>query len=468
MSALFRRVAVPLLLALALSLPGAPASALTIGEERAIGQKILYSVRRDLHILDDPDISQYINRLGRKVLEVVGPQHFEYRFYVVRSEQFNAFAAPAGMVFFFSGLIEAMREEDELVSVMAHEIGHVVGRHLAQRMERTAKVSVASLVLGLAGLALGVPGLSQGLLTGSLAAGQTLALQYSREHEEQADRLAFGWMKDMGRDPAGMRSMLRTMRRITRYRMNNVPQYLLTHPNPEARVDYVDSLIEVDRQQAPGRVWQATDNFDFLRFRARVLARAGDATRLRRNCLISLERNPDDHMARYALALAEAENRNFDEALRLLAQVRQRFPDRGILAVDQAAILQGMGRLVEARALLAARAEEAPDDLYGIFLLAGVEAALGNGKVAEPLLHRVAREMPEFPQVYYELARLEAGRGQEGRSLFYLGKHYLYEGREDLALRNLERVARDPATPASMREEAKQIMARQAEMKKGG
>ena len=180
-ASLSRAVAI-LLLVLALTWP-VQGLALTIGEERNIGQKILYSVRRELRILYDPDISQYINRLGREVLKVVGPQHFDYRFFVVQSEQFNAFAAPAGMVFFYSGLIEAMQGEDELVSVMAHEIGHVTSRHLAQRMERNTKVSAASLALGLAGLALGVPGLSQGLLTGSLVAGQTLALQYSREHE---------------------------------------------------------------------------------------------------------------------------------------------------------------------------------------------------------------------------------------------------------------------------------------------
>ena len=460
------RRAVAILLALALIWPCAPAWAMTIGEERVIGQKILASARRELRILDDPDISLYINRLGREVLKVVGPQYFDYRFFVVQSEQFNAFAAPAGLVFFYSGLIEAMHGEDELLSVMAHEIGHVASRHLAQRMERNAKVSAASLAVGLAGLALGIPGLSQGLLTGSLAAGQTLALQYSREHEEQADRLAFGWMKEMGRNPEGMRSMLRTMRRITRYRMNNVPQYLLTHPNPEARVDYVESLIEVDRKQAPGRVWQDADNFDFLRFRARVLVRSGDPNRLRQNCLISLKRNPGDHMARYTLALAEAENRNYDEALKLMAAVRRQFPGRGILAVDQAVILQGAGRLAEARALLSAHQADEPDDLYGLFRLASVEAALGNGRKAEILLHRVAREMPEFPQVYFELARLEAGRGQEGRSIFYLGKHYLFLGREDLAMQNLGRASRDTSVPESMREEAKQIMARQAETKK--
>ena len=192
------------------------ALALTIGDERRIGEQLLYSMRKELPILDDPDISQYINTLGQKVLKTVGPQYFDYRFYVVKSQQFNAFAAPAGLVFFYSGLIQQVKNEDELLSVLAHEIGHVVSRHIAQRVEKNTVVGAASLLLAIAGLAIGVPGLSSGIMMGSLAAGQAANLHYSREDEEQADRLSYGWMQQMHRNPEAMESMLHTMRRFTR------------------------------------------------------------------------------------------------------------------------------------------------------------------------------------------------------------------------------------------------------------
>ena len=457
----FKRTIIVFMLITALCWP-CQSLALTIGEERLIGQKILYSVRRDLHILDDPDISQYINRLGSQVLKVVGPQYFDYRFHVVQSEQFNAFAAPAGMVFFYSGLIEAMHKEDELVSVLAHEIGHVASRHLAQRLDKGTKVSMASLLLGLAGLALGVPGLSQGLLTGSLAAGQAINLRYSREDEEQADRLSFGWMQDMQRDPEAMKDMLRTMRRITRYRMGDVPQYLLTHPNPEARLSYVESLLEMQGQQAPGSALKKTDNFAFLRFRYRVLTQTTDLDRLRQYCTITLaqDKNADSQrMARFGLALIEAENRRFDQALEQLAIVQGQYPDRDILKVDEAVILQKAGRLTEARALLEAQVRRDPTDIYGLFQLARVEAATGNSARAETLLLQVAQAMPEYPQVYFELGQIETNRGAVGIGIFYLGKYYLYQGREELAVQNLKRARRDTGVPEKMREEAKQILA---------
>ena len=457
-------------LAASWSLCPCPALALSIGEERLIGQKILYSVRRELQVLDDPDIHQYINRLGGKVLKVVGPQYFDYRFFVVKSEQFNAFAAPAGMVFFYSGLIEAMNREDELVSVMAHEIGHVASRHLASRLEKSTKVNMATALLGLAGLALGVPGLSESLLMGSLAAGQTANLRYSREDEEQADRLAFGWMTAMQRDPESMRSMLSTMRRITRYRMNEMPQYLLTHPNPEERVAYVDSLIELNRQKQPAPKWQPTDNFDFLRFRYRVLVQTSDLNRLRQSCTITSDREPNlesGRMARFCLALIEAQNRRFDQALSLLDQVRTQFPDRPVLDVDKAVVLQQAGRFAEARGILAAHVQTHPGDMYGLFQLARVEAAQGETQQAKRRFFAVARALPEYPQVWFELGQLEAARGEEGRGVFYLGKHYLYQGQEKLAEQNLKRASLDKSVPDSMRSEAREILANLEKIRKG-
>lgn len=462
------RVIISIMLVISLCWP-CQVQALTIGEERLIGQKILYSVRRDLRILDDPDISQYINRLGAEVLQVVGPQYFDYRFFVVQSEQFNAFAAPAGLVFFYSGLIEAMHNEDELVSVLAHEIGHVASRHLAQRMDKGAKVSAASLLLGLAGLALGVPGLSQGLLTGSLAAGQAINLHYSREDEEQADRLSFGWMQEMRRNPEAMRGMLQTMRRITRYRMGNIPQYLLTHPNPEARLDYVESLIELDRQSPQPTPWKETDNFAFLRFRYRVLLQTTDLERLRQYCTITLAQDKDadtQRMARFGLVLIETENRRFEQALAQLAIVQGQYPNKNILKVDEAVILQKAGRIREAKNILEASVLRNPTEYYGLFQLARVEAISGNIVRAETLFQQVAQAMPEYPQVYFELGQMEANRGRTGMSIFYLGKYYLYQGREDLAVQNLRRANRDTSVPEQVREQAKQILVELEHIKK--
>jgi len=446
------------------------AFALSIGEERKIGDQLLFSIRNELPVVEDPDISQYINTLGRKVLGSIGPQYFEYRFFVVKSNQFNAFAAPAGLVFFFSGLIETMNTEDQLLSVLAHEIGHVVSRHIAQRLEKSAKVSALSLLLGVAGLALGVPGLSQGLLTGSMAAGQTINLQYSREDEEQADRLSFGWMQQMQRDPEAMEAMLRTMRRITRYRMGSeVPQYLLTHPNPEARLGYVQSLLELEKQKA-SKTYVKTDSFDFLRFKYRVLQQASDLDKLRTHCVNTLTSATEVEqrtLAHYGLALVEGEDRNYEQAFRHLATVREQYSRKDILEIDRAVLLVQSGRYEEARPILEQAVKRDPNDMYGVYQLAKMELMRGNNPRAEQLLQRVATVMPEYPQLYFDLGQIESNRGREGVSVFYLGKYNLYQGKIKIAQQYLNRASKDTSVPEKLRSEARALVEKLKDLEKG-
>ena len=456
---------------LAYALVPMQALALTIGEERKIGEQLLYSVRKELPILDEPDISQYINTLGGKVLQTIGPQYFEYRFFVVKSDQFNAFAAPAGLVFFYTGLIETMHSEDELLSVLAHEIGHVVSRHIAQHMEKGTKVSALSLLAGIAGLALGVPGLSPGLMVGSMATGQAINLKYSREDEEQADRLSFGWMQQMKRNPSAMEEMLKVMRRITRYRMGaDTPQYLLTHPDPEARLGYVETLLEHDDKQRVKGAYLKTDNFDFLRFKYRVMMYSVDHDKLRMNyanILASASSKEEQALAKYGMALLESDNHNVDQALQYLAAVRAQYPAKDILEIDQAIILRDGGRMEEARLLLEKAFKRDPTDMYGVYHLAKMELMRGKSVRAEQLLQKVATVMPEYPQIYFDLGQIEADRGKEGTSTFYLAKYNLYLGRMKIAKQYLTRSSKDMSVPEKYRAEAKVILEKLKELEKG-
>ncbi len=459
---LFVQVLCLFLLAGQLLLPVSSLS-MTIGEEREISEKLLYSVRANFRLLDDPDISQYINELGNQVLNIAGPQYFTYHFFVVRSDQFNAFAAPGGLVFFYTGLIMKMKSEDQLLSVLAHEIGHVVSRHIAQRIDKGGKISAITMGLALASLALGNPALAQGLFTGSLAAGQAVNLHYSRQDEEQADRLSFGWMRKMHRNPVAMEAMLRTMRRITRYRSGKLPQYLLTHPNPEARLNYVESLLETDPDQKKPGYYRKADNFRFLRFKYRVMSQSMDVERMRVICTNIITGSKDleqQIMARYGLALVAREEHNYTRATELLDKVIEQYPSRDILNVDKAVLSIDSGRLDEAVTLLEQAVRRDPTDMYAVFELARVRSQQKDYTQAQRLLDKVGRVMPDYSQFYYEYARIKAGQGRSGESNFYLGKYYLYEGKIKQAKEYLGRTAKDTALPEAIRNEAVSILKR--------
>ncbi len=462
-----RRLAAWLLLFFQLLQP-LQASAMSIGEERKIGEKLLYSVRAELRILDDPDISQYINDLGQQVVTVAGTQYFDYHFFVVRSNQFNAFAAPAGLVFFYSGLISRMQNEDELVSVMAHEVGHVVSRHIAQRMEKGGKVSAATMLLGIASLAIGIPALSQGLLAGSMAAGQAINLHYSRQDEEQADRLSFEWMRKMHRNPVAMEGMLRIMRRISRYRSDKLPQYLLTHPNPEARLNYVESLVEMDPDQKVPGYYRRHDNFRFLRFKYRVMVQTVDLDQLQIRCRNIIERTRDEEeriMAHYGLALILAAEHDFRGGLKELQGVRASYPDRDILAVDAGVMRMESGQLDQALDLLRFARRRMPGSMYATFELARALEKKGDLDRASALLGQVEEHMPEYSRLYFELGKIKAAQGANSLSRFYLGKYYLYQGRLDFARQYLGQAAKDKTIAEKYRNEAAAIIARLNELK---
>lgn len=440
-----------------------PAVAFTVGEEREVGEALLYQVRLAFTLLDDPDISQYINNLGAEVLQTAGAQYFNYHFFVIKDKEFNAFAAPSGLIFFHSGLIETMQSEDELISVMAHEVGHVVSRHIASRMDKGMKVGIGALALALAGLALGGGGVAgQALVTGSMAANQALNLHFSRQDEEEADLLSYGWMKKLDRDPAAMEKMLQTMRRITRYRMGEVPPYLLTHPDPEARLGYIQSLIAIEKAPLT-KDHQPPDNFDFLRIKYRILSQIEDdgqfrtflATKTADPAATSLEKT----MAKYGLSQVEREANNYERSQALLREVIAAFPDKSILLVDLGRLELAMGHKDKALELTLKASRQNPADLWAVFQLAKVYLELGNTKEAEINLFTVTREIPEYSKGYFEIGKLRSTQGKQGEASYYLGKYYLYEGRIQLAKENFEQVVKDSSLPRQVLVDAVEMLA---------
>lgn len=447
-----------------------PASscAFSIGEEREIGEQLLLAVRSEFELIDDPDIVQYINRLGRQVLAIAGPQYFDYHFFVVNNEQFNAFAAPSGLIFFNSGLIKTMQTENQLLSVLAHEVGHVVSRHLSHRIAKQEKVTAASVIFGLASLAVGNPALTQGLFSGALAANQTVGLNFSRQDEEQADRLAFGWLRIMERNPRAMETMLKSMRRITRYRSEQLPPYLLTHPNPEDRMDYVQSLLELERRKR-GKPFpdKESGTFAFLRFKYRVLSQSVEPEDLRVHCANTLASTEDSvkiAMAHYGLSLLSMQENKFQEAHKHLILVQNEFPGQDILNIDRAALHIASGELEKGIRLLRRMYKRDPTDMYCAFTFAGAMARKGQLKAAEKFYMEVAKNIPEYSQAYYELARVKSGQGERGASSFYLAKYYLYEGRVNHAKQYLGRVEKDPQVPPDLQKEAGAILKRLKEL----
>lgn len=456
----FRSLLATLLALLVFNLPIMDsAHAFSIGEEREVGEKLLYSVRTAFPLVDDPDLVAYLTALGEDVLDVAGIQYFEYHFFLIQSDEFNAFAAPSGLVFFYTGLISAMNSEEEFVSVLAHEIGHVVKRHLAGRIEKGKIIGVASMAVAIAALALGGGEATQALLTGSMAAGQSATLHFSRKDEEEADRLAYDWMKKLGKDPEGQAAMLKTMRRVSRYRSEKLPQYLLTHPNPEARLDYVEGLISGDHDLP--EQGEARDQFKFMRFKYRIMSKVSDSMVFRSHLanVLSDSRSSDFDriMAKYGLSQLERVENNHARSIQLLDEVFEKFPEQ-ILYTDKGVSLYSDGRFPEAVSMLEKSWALDNSDLYAAEYLARSYQALGDLERANTLYKTVSYGLPEYSKVYFELGKIATNRKKSGEASLYLGKYYLYEGKLKLATFSLKNVAKVKTADEAVKKEAKSLL----------
>lgn len=405
-----------------------PAHGFSVTEEREVGEQLEIIVRQKFDLLDDPDIVQYVRGLGREIIAVSGPHYFEYQFFVISNKELNAFAAPSGLIFFHSGLIEAVEHENEFVSVMAHEVGHASSRHIADRLAKAQKTSVGTLALMLAGIALGNGALSEALITGSMAANASLGLKFSRIDEEAADRLAFKWMQESKRDPGAMVDMLREMRRIDLFRGGNLPPYLLTHPQPAARMGYVQDLLLFDRS----REYRPVDEFPFRRFKKRVAALTRDTGVLLSRYAGYIARPDADPvekvMAEYGLALAYARQADFARAEQYLKQVMAAYPGQALLKVDLGVLYYDAGRYPEALQLFREAVGNDPENAYALYYQARVLQRLGSLPQAAGSYEELLALIPDYAKPYYELGRIRAAQGDQGSGYYYLGMSQWYEG----------------------------------------
>ena len=185
---------------------------ITPEQERLIGREFMRNVRQSLDILDDPAITAYLQNLGERLISQVDGYEQKVTFFLVNDPSINAFAGPGGYIGVHAGLILSARTEGELVSVLAHELSHVVQRHLVRSFEAGQRMEVATIAAMIAAILIGSQNAQAGqaVLTGAMAGSAQQQLSYSRMHEQEADRVGITMMARAGFDPRQMVSFFET------------------------------------------------------------------------------------------------------------------------------------------------------------------------------------------------------------------------------------------------------------------
>jgi predicted Zn-dependent protease len=218
-------------------------------EQAEIGKRAAESVRQDNRMLPASDPrSVMLRKVGEKLVASIPKAErdrkpFEYTFEVIDSDQVNAFALPGGPIFFYTGILEKLKSEDELAGIMGHEITHSRNEHWANQYNDSMKRRLGLLVL------LGLAGANGTLVNVADLANTVLGdLTYSRRHETEADRVGYDLMAVAGYNPKGIADVFRMLGEG-----RNDPAWtevISTHPNPESRVKDIENRLAKDPKRA--------------------------------------------------------------------------------------------------------------------------------------------------------------------------------------------------------------------------
>lgn len=214
---------------------------LSVPEEQQLADRFAIDAQRQFRFVRDEVVVGYVDRIGQGIVAAAGPQPFAYEFAVIDDAEINAFAGPGGQIYVHTGTILGSRNVSELAAVIAHEVGHVVERHVAENYGKQKAASMArrAAVLG-GGLLYGGAGATAASLATGVGSAAVLN-SFGREAEREADDFAVQVLPRAGYDPRGLPSFFETM---IAQGGPNPPSFLSSHPAAGDRLAVTRAAIE--------------------------------------------------------------------------------------------------------------------------------------------------------------------------------------------------------------------------------
>ncbi|MFZ5723169.1 MAG: M48 family metalloprotease [Pseudomonadota bacterium] len=426
----YANVPAALLLAVALSsclLPAAPAQAEdtlpALGDagsgivspegERRLGAAWLRALRAGTSLYYDPLVADYLEHLAWRLASHSDLAEPRLTLVMLNSNEINAFAVPGGVMGVNAGLLLNAEREDEVASVLAHELAHLSQRHFARGLDQQRQQQPLTLTALLASIlvAATVGGdAAAAAMIGTQAGLMQAQLAYSRENEREADRVGMQTLARAGFDPAAMPAFFEKLQRTSPVDRERYPEFLLTHPVADTRIS--DSRNRARQLPAPAHADRDDIDFRLARIRLQV-AFSRDAAAATVAFADALKQAParERDVLRYGLALAQLRAGRHDEALVTIAPLRRNDPERIVWRVGEADILLAAGKVREAADSMIDGLALAPDNFP--LAMTAAQALLRDNRAmrAVALLERQAVLRRNDPNVWQLLARARGATG---------------------------------------------------------
>jgi len=415
---------------LSAQLVAAPAQAfffggVTIKDEKEMGHKFDVMIRSNMGIVEDPEVSQYVNQIVQRLVKTIPPQPFTFKATVVLHNSLNAFAVPGGYVYVFTGLIMNLDKEEDLAGVLAHELAHVTQHHVATRLERAQFVTVGSLLLAIAGVAVGGSG-GGALAVGALGAGQSAMLNYSRMDETEADQIGLQYLVAAGYPPQGMVDGFKVLRQKSWMSGSSVPTYLSTHPAIGDRINGLQARIQGMGKAVQGRT---QDNKRFVRVKTLLWARYGDEQAAQQRF------SGKDGLSCMGRGIVLARINRVSEANKAFDDALAASPNDPLVLREAGAFHYRKGDMNRADGLLRQAMRLDPRDYMASFFYARMLDETGRQAQAAQYYQEVLRYVPEDAEVHEAYARSLGKSGDTAGAYIHMAYSALYSNNKKQAER---------------------------------
>jgi len=399
-------------------------------QERKLGEAIVREARAQGGILNDPEVNDYLNELGNRLVAASPDAKQDFEFFAVPDGTINAFALPGGFIGVNTGLILLAQTESELASVLAHEITHVTQRHIARQLQGQQDSLLMSLAaLAVALLAARAGGASSGdAAQAAIATSQALALQsrlnYTREFEFEADRVGFQRLVAAGFDPRSTATFMEKLQKSSRFLEGSAPSYLRTHPITFERIAEAQGRAE----NLPYR--QVTDSLDFHMVRALLRSYQGEAREAVKFFETALaEKMFNDEVAvRYGLVASLLRAKDLARAKAELAKLERMTPPHPMIEAIGAHVLLENGEYDAAIRRIESALQRYPNKMQLVYDYPDALIRAGRNAEAAAVAERELQRFSRDGTLHRHAARAYAALDRKTKHHYHQGEYYAWHG----------------------------------------
>lgn len=406
--------------------------------EHQLGQAWLRIFRSQVPTVDDPLLHDYLEHLIYLLVTHSQLEDRRVEIVIVDSPEINAFAVPGGIIGINNGLLLYAQTEDELVTVLSHEIAHLSQRHFSRGVEFQQKNQPLALAAMLASFVLlATVGADAGMagLAATQATAQDSALRYSRTNEQEADRVGMQTLVAAGFDPQAAPSMFERMMQASRYSSSErIPEFLRTHPLSENRIADTRNRARQYPKTEP------TISLDYQLMRARVTneltTSPEEAVQKFRGELDGTPRSVE--AATYGLVLALTAAGKPNEAALALDSIWSKSPERIEYIIADAEIHMARNQPNKAVKALASRLKLSPGNHPLTMAYANALMMDEQPHIAEQVLQAQSKLNPNDPGLWYLLAEVQGLSGNIIGLHQSRAEYFILNGNLDQAQKQLE------------------------------